>query len=162
MIQKTLVLLKPDAVERMLMGRIIQRFEDAGLKTIGMKMIWVDQEFGKKHYFDLGERHGERVLKSMVEYLMSGPIVAICLEGINAVEVVRKIVGSTYPNEAPPGTIRGDFGHISKDYANAQNKRVSNLIHASGNSKDAEYEIPLWFTAKELHDYKTVHDLHVR
>jgi len=161
MIQKTLVLLKPDAVQRGLMGKIITRFEDAGLKVVGAKMVWVDKSHGDKHYFDVGERHGERIKNNLVDYITSGPVVAMCVLGVNAIANVRKIVGSTYPNEAQPGTIRGDFSHISKDYANGNNKNVCNLIHASADEKDAKYELPLWFNDKELHDYKTVHEMHV-
>jgi len=82
------------------------------------------------------------------------------IEGVEAITVVKKIVGSTYPNESPPGTIRGDFAHMSKDHANADDGKVGNLIHTS-TEKDAEHEIPLWFTKKEMHSYKTVHDWHV-
>jgi len=161
MISRTLVLIKPDGVERGLVGTLISRFEKVGLKIVGMKMIWVDEDFSKEHYFDIAERHGERVLKNLTGYLTSGPVIATVLEGVSAVEVVRKITGSTYPNEALPGTIRGDFTHISKDYANKNNKFVGNLIHASANLKEAKQEIKLWFSIEELHNYNTVHDKHV-
>jgi len=161
MIQKTLVLLKPDAVQRCFVGKIIERFENVGLKIVGMKMIWIDKDHGKKHYFDVEERHGKKVLNSLVDYLTEGPVIAMVLEGVSAVDNVRKIVGSTYPNEAMPGTIRGDFSHISKNYANANDKKVSNLIHASAKPEEAEYEIKLWFKPEEIHTYKTVHEIHV-
>ena len=162
MIEKTLVLLKSDAVMRGLMGRIIQRFEDVGLKIVATKMVWVDKDFAGKHYFDVAERHSERVFHSLVDYLTEGPVMVICLEGVEAISLVRKMVGSTYPNESLPGTIRGDFSHISKNYANEQNKKVGNLIHASANPKDAEYELNLWFTKDDMHSYKTVHEAHTQ
>jgi len=158
MIERTLVLVKPDGVQRHIVGEIISRFERAGLKISGMKMVWCDEAFAGKHYFDVKERHGERVFKSNTDYLKEGPIIAMCLEGIGAIKIVRKLVGSTYPEEALPGTIRGDYAHISKDYANANNKRVANLIHASSKKEDAEYEIKLWFKAEELHSYKLAHE----
>lgn len=158
--QQTLVLIKPDGVVRNLIGKIIMRFEDSGLKIIGMKMMWVDEEFAKKHYRkDIEERHGKKVREGLVKYIKEGPVIAIVLEGADAINVTRKIVGSTYPNESPSGTIRGDFSHISKIYANTNNLLVKNLIHASSDEKDAKVEIPLWFNKKELHSYKTVHDI---
>lgn len=158
--ERTLVLVKPDGVVRNLVGKIIMRFEDAGLKIIGMKMQWVDEEFAKKHYReDIEERHGKRVRDGLVQYIKEGPIIAMVLEGVNAIEVTRKLVGKTYPHESPAGTIRGDFAHISKDYANANEINVRNLIHASGDEADAKIEVPLWFGESELHSYKTVHDI---
>lgn len=158
--QKTLVLLKPDSIIRQLTGKIIMRFEDAGLKIIGMKMVWADEEFAGKHYRqDIEEKHGKRVRDGLIKYLKEGPVIALVLEGVDSIAVVRKIVGSTYPQESPPGTIRGDFAHISKDFANDKKINVRNLIHASANESDSNIEIPLWFSPKELHSYKTVHDM---
>ncbi|MDO8623228.1 MAG: nucleoside-diphosphate kinase [archaeon] len=158
--EKTLVLIKPDGIKRNLIGKIIMRFEDSGLKIIGMKMVWVDDNFAKKHYRDdIAAKHGERVRNDLIKYIREGPIIAMVLEGVDAIKVTRKIVGSTYPNESLPGTIRGDFAHISRDYANANEISVRNLIHASGNEEDAKIEIPLWFDKKEMHSYKTVHDI---
>ncbi len=159
-IERTLVLLKPDAVQRALMGRIISRFEDAGFKIVGMKMVWIDEDFGKKHYFDVAERRGEQVLKNLLSFMTAGPVVAMCVEGVNAVENVRKIVGGTEPKSALPGTIRGDFAHHSFAHTDANGKPIKNLIHASGNLKEAEYEVNLWFKPEELHSYKTVHEIH--
>ena len=162
MIEKTLVLLKPDAVQRSLAGRILQRFEDAGLKIVGMKMVWVDKEFARKHYTeDIAKRHGEKVRNMLVQYITTGPVVAIVLEGIEAVEVVRKISGNTYPGSAEPGTIRGDFAHITREHALTNDRHVENLIHASASKQEAKSEIELWFSEKELHSYKTVHEKHV-
>ena len=161
MIERTLVLLKPDAVKRGLMGRIISRFEDAGLKVLGSKMVLINEEFGKKHYSDIAQRRREKVLQVLLKFMTTGPVLALCLEGISAVENVRKLVGGTEPKSALPGTIRGDFSHISFAYADAQGKAIENLIHASGNAEEAKQEIALWFTAEELHSYKTAHEAHV-
>ncbi|MCH7782040.1 nucleoside-diphosphate kinase [candidate division KSB1 bacterium] len=162
MIERTLILVKPDGVQRGLSGKIISRFEDAGLKIVGMKMDWIDKKFAEKHYSDIGKRYGKRILNNLVDYIKEGPVIAIVLEGVNAVENVRKITGSTYPNEALPGTIRGDFSHISKIYANKKNKKVGNLIHASATKKEAIEEIKLWFSVSELFNYKTVHEKHTQ
>jgi nucleoside-diphosphate kinase len=160
MIERTLVLLKPDAVARGLMGRVIQRFEDAGLKMVGMKMVWMDKEFGKKHYFDVAERRGEKVLDALLNFMTAGPVLAMVIEGVHATEVVRKMVGGTEPKMAQPGTIRGDFAHHSYAHTDNQGVAIKNLVHASGNAKEAEYEIKLWFKDNELHSYKTVHEIH--
>jgi len=158
--QRTLVLIKPDGVKRNLIGEIIKRFENAGLKIIGMKMLWVSEEFGKKHYReDIAKKYGDRIRNNLLKYVREGPVVAMVLEGVEAITITRKLVGSTYPSESLPGTIRGDFAHISKDYANAKEMSVRNLIHASGNKEDADIEVPLWFKPAELHSYHTVHDL---
>jgi len=162
--ERTLVLLKPDAVQRGLMGRILSRFEDAGLKVVGAKMVWLNDALGKKHYDDIGQvgqRHGEKVLKSLLRFMSSGPVMALCLEGVNVVENVRKMSGSTEPKSAAPGTIRGDFSHISYAQADQQGKAIENVVHASGNVEEAKQEIALWFKPEELHTYKTVHEVHV-
>ena len=160
-VERTLVLLKPDAVQRGLMGRIIQRFEDIGFKIVGAKMVWMDETFGKKHYFDVADRRGEKVLKVLLKFMTQGPVLALCVEGIHAVENVRKIVGSTEPKSAMPGTIRGDFAHHSYVYTDNKDNAIKNLIHASGKLEEAKYEIALWFKPDELHSYKTVHEIHV-
>src|SRR3989338_5642020 len=159
MIERTLVVVKPDGVKRAMVGRILSRFEDAGLKIVAMRMQWVKDDFAKRHYReeDIAKRHGERVWKTLLAYIQEGPIIAVLMEGVNAIEVVRKLVGSTYPNEAPPGTIRGDFGHISKVYANEKGMQTYNLIHASANKADVAYEVSLWFAQQDMHSYKTVH-----
>lgn len=161
MIERTLVLIKPDGVQRSLVGRIIQRFEDAGLKIAGMKMVWADEEFAKKHYTeDLAIRRGEAVRRRMLQLLMMGPVIAIALEGVHAIDVVRKMVGTTEPKSAQPGTIRGDFSHMSFAWADSKDKGIPNLIHASADANDAKNELALWFSPKEIHSYKTVHELH--
>ena len=163
MIEKTLVLLKPDAVLRGLIGRILQRFEDSGLKVIGMKMVNVDKDLAGKHYGeDIAEKHGENVRNRLINYVVESPILALVLEGVSAISIVRKIVGSTYPNDSLPGTIRGDFAHISQRYALDNDVDVKNLVHASSDVEDAEKEVGLWFGDAELHDYKTVHEVHMK
>jgi nucleoside-diphosphate kinase len=152
--ERTLVVLKPDAVVRGLAGRIIQRFEDASLKIIGVKMRKMDADFARKHYFDLEERLGSVVYTATAEFMQQGPVVAFVVEGEDAVATVRKMVGSTYPNEAQPGSIRGDFAHQSKAVATTTGKAVANLVHASGNREEAKYEVDLWFDAAELFDYR--------
>ena len=158
--ERTLIVIKPDGVQRSLVGRVLQRFEDVGFKIVGMKMVWIDADFAKKHYFDLAERRGEHVLKNMVELMTEGPVVAVVLEGVEAVENVRRIVGATEPKSAAPGTIRGDFAHHSFAYTDAKQKGIRNLIHASGNVAEAKQEISLWFTENEIHDYKTDQEKH--
>jgi len=161
MIEKTLVLVKPDGVQRGLIGRIISRFEDAGLKIVGLKMVWINKEFAHKHYTeDLARRRGEHVRKYMTDFITSGPVVAMVLEGVHAIENVRKICGTTEPKAAPPGTIRGDYSHVSFEHCDKKKQVVKNIIHASADKKDAEYEVELWFKPEELHGYKTVHDIH--
>ncbi len=155
-IQRTLVLLKPDAVARGLAGRVLARFEDAMLKVVAAKMVWMDAELTRQHYFDLEDRFGAAVYQSMTTFMQSGPVVALVLEGVGAVPCVRKMVGATYPDEAVPGTIRGDFAHVSRAYANANGVAVANLVHASGNAEEAEREIGVWFTKAEILDYDTV------
>jgi len=154
--ERTLVVLKPDAVVRGLAGRIIQRFEDASLKIIGMKMREMDADFARKHYFDLEERLGSAVYTATAAFMQRGPVIAFVLEGEDAVATVRKIVGTTYPNEAQPGSIRGDFAHQSKAVAATTGKAVANLVHASGNREEAHYEVSLWFDKTELFEYKNL------
>jgi len=158
MMEQSLVLIKPDGVQRALIGRILQRFEDVGLKFIGMKMVWVDKEFSKKHY----KAHIEKPFYPGLEAMITeGPVLAIAVEGLHAVEIIRKIVGGTEPKSAQPGTIRGDFAHHSYAYTDGKGIAIKNLIHASGNKEEAIQEIKLWFSEKELHSYKTVHEKHV-
>jgi nucleoside-diphosphate kinase len=150
-IEQTLVLLKPDAVERGLVGEIIQRFERVGMKFIGMKMLHATKERAEGHYTeDLAQRRGEVVRNNMVKMLMTGPVVAVVLEGIEAVEIVRKMIGATEPKQAAPGTIRGDYSHVSIKHSDVQGMGIYNLIHASGSAEEAKQEIALWFTPDEL------------
>lgn len=161
-IERTLVLIKPDGVQRSLAGEIISRFEKVGLKIVGMKMQWVNTDFAKKHYTeDIAIRRGEHVRKVLVEFISSGPVIAFVLEGVHAIEIVRKMVGGTEPRAAVPGTIRGDYAHVSYKHADEKEIAVKNLIHASADEKDASVEVPLWFSEEELHSYPTVHDVHI-
>ncbi len=153
-VEKTFVMIKPDGVQRCIVGELITRFERVGLKIVGMKFVHVDRDFSKKHY-------SEHVLKpfypGLEDLLVSGPVVAMVLEGTKAIEVVRKMVGPTEPAKAPPGTIRGDYAHMN--YARADGKKIAlpNLIHASDSSEGAEKEIKLWFSKMEIYDkYETV------
>jgi nucleoside-diphosphate kinase len=161
-IERTLVLLKPDAVARGLVGRVLARFEDALLKIVASKMVWMDADLARQHYFDLEERFGPAVYNSVAGFMETGPVFALVLEGVDAVACVRKIVGSTYPDQAAPGTIRGDFAHQSKAYANANGIAVANLVHASATGEEAGREIDVWFARDELFDYKTAADGYIR
>lgn len=161
-VERTLVLLKPDAVARGLVGRVVTRFEEALLKIIAVKMVWMDAELARRHYFDLEERFGPEVFNTMAEFMESGPVIAMILEGVGAVATTRKLVGSTYPDQAPPGTIRGDFAHMSRAYANERSIAVANLVHASGSTQDAAHEIDVWFAKEEIHDHQTAADRFAR
>ncbi len=158
MIQHTFVAIKPDGVKRGLIGECLRRFENAGLKIIGLKMVMVDRQFSKKHYADHIDK---KFYKGLEEFIVSGPVVAMVIEGVNSIEVVRKIVGSTEPNSAQPGTIRGDFAHHTYNYTDNRGKAIMNLIHASGNQEDAEKEVALWFSNQEMFKYRTNHEDHV-
>lgn len=152
--ENTLVLIKPDGVQRGIIGEILTRFEKVGMKIVGMKMVQIDSDFAKKHYYDIAERHGEKVLKKLTGYLSSAPVLAFVLEGVNAIENVRKMVGKTEPGAAAPGTIRGDYAHMNYARAEKTGTPVLNLIHASANKEDAEHEINLWFSDAEIWDYE--------
>jgi nucleoside-diphosphate kinase len=182
--QKTIIILKHDAVARGLMGEILKRFERAGLKMVAFKFIQAPADLAVQHYPSddawyrtAGERTlteykekgidpvkelgtadaikiGKLIKKWNVDYLTEGPILATVWEGYDAIKVVRKLVGSTKPAEAAPGTIRGDFSIDNVELANALKRPFRNLIHASGNEAEAENELDLWFDASELcNDY---------
>jgi nucleoside-diphosphate kinase len=138
--ERTLVLVKPDGVQRLLVGRILARFEERGLKLVGLKLVAVDRELAERHY----AVHRERpFFAGLVEFITSSPLVALALDGPNAIGVVRSMVGATRPNEAAPGTIRGDLAL----------ETAQNLIHASDGSETAAAELALWFADGELVDY---------
>jgi nucleoside-diphosphate kinase len=158
MIEATLVLVKPDGVMRGLIGEIMRRFEQRGLKIAGLKMVRIDDDFSRQHYI---EHIGKAFYKGLEKFITSGPVVALAIEGVDAIELVRKIVGETEPKSATPGTIRGDYAHVSYGHADEKGISIKNLVHASGNKKDAEREINLWFSIEELHSYPVVHDEHV-
>ena len=161
-VERTLVLLKPDAVARGLVGRVVTRFEEALLKIVAVKMVWMDADLARRHYFDLEERFGPVVYNAMADFMESGPVIAMVLEGVGAVATTRKLVGSTYPDQAPPGTIRGDFAHMSRDYANGRGIAVANLVHASGSVEDAAHEIEVWFAKDEIHERQSPFERYTR
>ncbi len=138
--QRTLVLAKPDAVQRGLIGEIIGRFERKGLKVVGLRLLAVPREMAEEHY---AVHAGKHFYGGLVEFITSGPVAALALEGPDAIAVVRKMVGRTMPNEAEPGTIRGDLGVSG----------LRNLIHASDAPETAEAELALWFGADAVVDY---------
>jgi nucleoside-diphosphate kinase len=164
-IQRTLILFKPDAVQRGVVGEILTRFERVGLKIIGTKMIAPDQEHYYKHYEEIGQvitRRGEKTFNNVLSMMNEGPVIAMVLEGVEAVELVRKLVGATEPKSSAPGTIRGDFSHMSYGYGDEQEKGIPNLIHASGDLSDAKKEIPHWFSDDELYDYSVLNEKFTR
>ena len=141
--ERTFVMIKPDAVQRGLVGEIISRLEKKGLKIVAMKMINVSRELAERHY---AEHREKPFFESLVSYITSAPVVAMVVEGKNAVKVVRTLVGATNPQEALPGTIRGDFGmDIGR-----------NVIHASDSLESAEREISLFFKPEEIVEYKRI------
>ncbi len=140
MSEKTLILIKPDGVQRLLVGRILERYEQRGLRIVGLKLVAVDRELAERHY----DAHREKpFFAGLVEFIVSSPLVAIAVEGLNAIAVCRAINGATRPHEAAPGTIRGDFAL----------ETGQNLVHASDSTENAEAELALWFRPEELVDY---------
>jgi len=164
-VQRTLVVLKPDSVGRSVVWEIISRFERAGLHIVGMKMIRPDKEFLHQHYEGIGKvlsRHGEKIFDITLNMMATWPVIALVLEWVEVVEYVRKIVWSTEPKSAAPGTIRGDYAHMSYGYADAVEIGIPNLVHASGNGEEALQEIKHWFKSEELFDYDPLHKLFTR
>ncbi|MBI2872776.1 MAG: nucleoside-diphosphate kinase [Chloroflexi bacterium] len=139
--QRTLVLLKPDAVQRGLVGRIVARLEDRGLRLVAAKMLLMDQKLAHRHYEDHVDKP---FFKGLVEFMTSAPMVAMVLEGKNAVEVVRQMMGSTDSAKAAPGTIRGDLALDTR----------RNLVHGSDSPETAEREIALFFAPQEVLGYQ--------
>lgn len=179
--ERTLVILKPDTVQRAIAGEIITRFERAGLKIVGMKMMIPEMELLKSHYPDdlipiVGnktkedwdaygveysetvEEIGDMIVDATRKFMRSAPVVAMVLEGGHAVEIVRKMVGKTGPKDSAPGTIRGDYAHLSLGRASLKKKGAANIVHASGSVSEAENEIKMWFDESELFTYTTVHE----
>ncbi|MFT4326627.1 MAG: nucleoside-diphosphate kinase [Candidatus Woesearchaeota archaeon] len=181
MIEKTLVLVKPDGVQRGLVGEILSRFERVGLKVIAMKMVYADEQLAGEHYMEdedwlhavgqkaknaakeqgLDEHRTEReigvsVRQMLMSYLAMSPVVAFVLEGHGAVKLVRKLVGDTNPQKSAPGTIRGDYTIDSYALADSSDRPIQNLIHASGEVHEAEREIKLWFKDEEIHAWQRV------
>ena len=182
--EKTLVIIKPDGVQRTLIGEIIARYERTGLKLLALKFFVPQKEDVKKHYSidpkwkkNVGEKAiasyekkgetppstdpievGNKVLDLLQNYLTSGPVVAMVWQGAHAVEIVRKITGGTEPRSSDVGTIRGDFVIDSYQLSDSSDRAVRNLIHASGSIDDAEKEIKLWFSEDDLVKYRLVQD----
>ena len=182
--ERTLVIIKPDAVQRALIGEIIMRYERLGLKLVGLKMTVPSEEQIEKHYtLDPAWRRvtGEKtiasyksrnlpppsedpleitakILKNLKKYMTAGPVICMVWEGAHAVELVRKITGGTEPRGAAVGTIRGDFVIDSYTMSDADDRAVRNLIHGSGSVEEADMEIPHWFKKDELIDYKVRHE----
>lgn len=182
--ERTVVIVKPDAVVRGLVGEIIERFEKRGLKVIALKMVWPTREHAEGHYSGsekwlrgMGQKTldafdeygldvkshmgtddplkiGKMVQKWNVNYLSMAPAVAMVLKGMHAISTVRKLVGHTLPILAQPGTIRGDFSVDTNTAANMDQRAIRNIVHASGDPKEAEHEIDHWFAPEEIHDYK--------
>ena len=141
MTERTLVLVNPDGVQRLLTGRILARFEERGLKVVGLKLIAVDRDLAERHY---AVHRDKPFFVGLVDFITSSPLVAVALEGPTAIAVVRTMVGATRPHEAAPGTIRGDFAL----------ETAQNLIHASDGPETATAELALWFEAGELLEYE--------
>jgi nucleoside-diphosphate kinase len=164
-IQKTLVVFKPDTVQRGLVGEILSRFERVGLKVVGTKMIAPTKEHYHKHYEEIGKmitRRGEHTFDITLDMMIDGPVIAMVFEGVEAVALVRKLVGPTEPKSAAPGTIRGDYSHMSFGYADDADKGIPNLIHASGDVEEAEQEVAHWFKEGELYEYTSLHEKFTR
>lgn len=176
--ERTLILVKPDGVQRGIVGEIISRFEKKGLKIVAMKMVWADKDLAKKHYdmpesdkIALGERTiasykekgidlnkkpveiAEDVQKRLIKYVTTGPVVAMVIEGAHAVAHVRKIRGATNPLSADVGTITADYTIDSYFVSDPDERAIRNLVHASGSVEEANREIKLWFKDSEIHDY---------
>ncbi len=188
LVERTLVLVKPDAVKRGIVGRVLTRFEEAGLKIVGVKLVHATREHVESHYPNTPEwikGMGQKTLHTYqeqgkdplaeigtddateigtmiknwnVDYLTSGPLVALVLEGCHAISVVRKICGFTLPAFADPGTIRGDFSITSPIVANELKRAVRNLVHASSDPQEASHEINHWFSPDELFPYQSAAD----
>jgi nucleoside-diphosphate kinase len=181
MIERSLVLLKPDALQRALVGKILSRFEQTGFKIVGMKMCYASKDVAGKHYADdeawlisVGEKSkkaaeskgqkitdtpkalGQKVREMLIEFITSSPTVAICLEGHDVINKVRTIIGDTAPSKAAPGTIRGDYSFDSYGLADFSGRPIQNLIHASDSPDSAKREISIWFKNDEIHPYQRV------
>lgn len=160
-VERTLIIFKPDSVMRGVVGEILTRFEKAGFKIVAAKMLAPDYDHYFEHYEGIGTlktRKGDKIFEYQMNTMLEGPVIAMVLEGVDAVETVRKMVGSTEPKSALPGTIRGDYAHVSYGQADSAGKSVSNIIHASADTAEAEKEITHWFSESEMYDYENVHE----
>lgn len=154
-VEKTFVAIKPDGIYRSIVGKIISRFEDVGLKIVAMKMIKANKETIQNHY---AEHINKPYYKTIEEYMLEGPLIAMVIQGDSSIKLVRKMVGNTEPHSASLGTIRGDFAHGSKAYCNAKGTAIKNLIHASSNKEDANREIKIWFNDNEISNHVLAHE----
>jgi len=182
--ERTLVIVKPDGIQRALIGEIVSRYERLGLKLVALKMFVPTEQMIEEHYLldpewkkNVGEKNianyekkgeeppsrdpievGNLVVERLKTYMTSGPVIAMVWEGAHAVELVRKITGGTEPRSATIGTIRGDFVLDSYQMADADDRAIRNLIHASGSVAEAQKEIPHWFAEGELMNYRVPHE----
>jgi nucleoside-diphosphate kinase len=159
--ERTLIILKPDTVQRGLVGEILTRFERTGLKIVATKMLQPSYDHFYHHYETIGKmvsRRGQKAFDVTLAMMQEGPVVAFVLEGVEAVSLVRKMVGTTEPKSASPGTIRGDYAHVSFAHADTEDLGIPNIIHASGDPDEARLEIAHWFSDSEIYEYKTVHE----
>jgi nucleoside-diphosphate kinase len=140
-IERTLVLIKPDGVQRQLVGRILDRYEERGLKIVGLKLVRVDRDLAERHY---AAHRAKPFFGGLVDFIISAPLVALALDGPNAIAVVRAINGATRPHEAAPGTVRGDYAL----------ETAQNIVHASDGPEAALEELALWFSPAELLEYE--------
>ena len=160
-VERTLIIFKPDSVMRGIVGEVMSRFERAGLKVVGMKMLQPGYDDFFKHYEGIGglkTRKGDDIFESQLATMQDGPVIAMVLEGIEAIEFVRKMVGPTEPKSAQPGTIRGDYAHVNYGAPSRIGRGVANIVHASAEKGEADQEIAHWFKPEELYDYETVHE----
>ena len=159
--EQTLIIFKPDALQRGIVGEVLTRFERAGLKIVGAKMLQPEYDHYYQHYEGIGTlktRKGEEIFESTLASMQEGPVIAMVLEGVEAVETVRKMVGATEPKSAAPGTIRGDYAHVSYGQAASIGRGVANIIHASADPQEAQKEIGHWFSDSDLYGYETTHE----
>ncbi|HLB66389.1 MAG TPA: nucleoside-diphosphate kinase [Candidatus Saccharimonadales bacterium] len=163
--EQTLIIFKPDAVKRGIVGEILSRFERAGLKIVGCKMVQPDNEHYHKHYEGISKmvsRRGQTAFDVTLAMMQEGPVIACVLEGVKAVSLVRKMVGDTEPEKAAPGTVRGEYAHMGFEHANKEKIGVPNIVHASGSVEEAKQEISHWFSQSELFEYETVHEYYTQ
>ncbi len=159
--ERTLIILKPDTVKRGIVGEILTRFEKVGLKIVASKMFQPDYDHYYHHYEKIGKmvsRRGQQAFDVTLEMMQEGPVIAFVLEGVEAVSLVRKMVGTTEPKSALPGTIRGDYAHVSFGHADKESIGIPNIIHASGDPEEAVQEIAHWFSESEIFEYESVHE----
>ncbi len=160
-IERSLIVFKPDAVQRGIVGEILSRFEKTGLKIVGAKMLQPSYDHYFHHYEKIGKmisRRGQKAFDVTLSMMNEGPVIAFVLEGVEAIALIRKMVGVTEPKSALPGTIRGDYSHMSFGHADLNEVGIPNILHASGDKEEAAQEIAHWFSETELFTYTTAHE----